>query len=328
MATPAIILVPVPAAAESRAPRAAGRDEPEAIFIVGASRSGTTLLRTLLERSDRIAIAMENHYLGHLVPGHGARDEFRRLGDLADDGTIARIVDFIYSGGYQRRSRRREISPFWRWLISDVPRAELEQRLLGAERTERGIMAALLRLYADSRGKPLMGEKTPAHLLYVETLLAWFPRARVVHIVRDPRAVYVSDSRRRRGRPTPPYSWLMRIPLAFEAVMLVQTALAWSAAARRHFRLARKYPGLYTMLRFEDLVKEPEVVLPPLFEFLGVEMPPDATRVEVVSRGFRQGEQGLDAAAADRWRSHIHPFARRLLALLLRGPLRGLGYAG
>lgn len=317
----------MPGAAKSRAPRAAGQAEPEAIFIVGASRSGTTLLRTLLERSERIAIAMENHYLGHLVPGHGARDEFRRLGDLANDETIGRIVDFIYSGEYQRRSRRREISPFWRWLISDVPRTELERRLLAAERTERGILAALLRLYADTKGKPLMGEKTPAHLLYVDTLLAWFPRARVVHIVRDPRAVYFSDCRRRRGRPTPPYGWLMRIPLAFESVMLIQTVLAWSAAARRHFRLQGQYRGRYAMVRFEDLVSQPAIVLPALFGFLGVETPPDVTGVEVVSRGFRLGEAGFDAGAADRWRAHIHPLARRLLALLLRRPMRKLGYA-
>lgn len=300
--------------------------EPEAIFVVGVSRSGTTLLRTVLETSDRIAIAMENHYVGHVIRNYGARHQFARLGDLADDETIRRIVEFIYSGEYQKRSRLREISPFWRWLIREIPPADVEHRLLAAQRTEQGIYAALLRLYADFMGRPVMGEKTPAHLNFVDTLLEWFPRAKVVHIVRDPRAVYVSDSRRRRGRPSPPYSWLMRLPLAFGAVMLVQTALAWSGAARRHFRLARVYPDQYAMLRFEDLVRQPDESLPRLFDFLGVELPAGATDVKVVSRGFNLGAEGLDAAAADRWREHLHPLAARLLKLLLGRPMRRLGY--
>ena len=311
---------PTPSAVPARA------NEPEAIFVVGVSRSGTTLLRTVLETSERIAIAPENHYVGHLIPGYGTRHQLRGLGDPANDETIRKIVDFVYSGEYQRRSRLREISPFWRWLIREIPPADLEPRLLEAERTERGIFAALLRTYADFHGRQVMGEKTPAHLAFVDTLLEWFPKAKVVHIMRDPRAVYVSDCRRRRGRPTKPYSWLMKIPLAFATVMLFQTATAWAAAARRDRRFARQYPEQYAMLRFEDLVRQPDVALPRLFDFLGVTLPQSATDVKVVSRGFRLGEEGLDAEAADRWRKHIHGVAERMLKTFLSRPMRRLGY--
>jgi hypothetical protein len=81
------------------------------------------------------------------------------------------------------------------------------------------------------------------------------------------------------------------------------------------------------LVRFEDLVQKPDEVLPALFEFLGVAMPAGATEVEVVSRGFRVGEQGLDAGAATRWRGHIHPFADRFLRFVLGRPMRRLGYA-
>lgn len=315
----------------TRAQPAAGlagerRTEPEAIFVFGVSRSGTTLLRTLLETSERIAIAAENHYLGHVIPRYGARDHFRPLGDPRDDATIERLVDFIYSGAYQKRSRLREISAFWRWLIRETEPEQLKERLLRAERSERGLMAAFLRFYADQHGKPIMGEKTPAHFAYAEKLLEWFPRGRLVHIVRDPRAVYVSDTRRRRQRPSIPYTWLMRLPLAFEAAMLLQTVVSWATAARRHADLARRYPDRYHMLRFEDLVRQPEVELPRLFEFLGVELPAKWTEVKVVSRGFRLGEAGLDAEAAGRWREHIHPVAGRLLKMFLGRPMRRLGY--
>ena len=165
-------------------------------------------------------------------------------------------------------------------------------------------MAAFLRTYADFMGRPVMGEKTPAHLGYVDMLLEWFPGGKVVHIVRDPRAVYVSDCRRRRQRPTAPYSWLMRLPLLFPATIVVQTTLAWNSAARRHRDLERRHPTSYRMIRFEDLVRAPEETLPGLFDFLGVALPAGVTDVSVVSRGFMLGEAGLDAGAADRWREH------------------------
>jgi hypothetical protein len=300
--------------------------EPEAIFVVGVSRSGTTLMRTLLERSDRIAIAMENHYLGHLIPGYGAREVFRHLGDLGDDATVRRIVDFVYRGDYQRQSRWREISPFWRWLISDVPRDEVERRLLAAERNERGIWLALLRLYADHYGKAIVGEKTPAHIGYAELIFDWFPRARMVHMIRDPRAIFVSEVRRRRKRRTKPYSWLMYVPGAFELAMVLQVAATWSRAARRHSRLAAAFPGQYLMVRFEDLVRDPDHVLTKLYKFLGVDMPADAAAVTVVSRGYSLGAEGLDADAADRWRTQINPVANRLLKLLTRRRRKALGY--
>ena len=299
----------------------------EAIFIVGISRSGTTLMRTLLERSDVIAIAMENHYLGHLLPKHGARHAFARLGPLDDDATLRRIVEYIYSGEMQRRSRLREISPFWRWLIAEVPRDEVERRLLAAERTERGIFEAFLRLYADQHAKQVIGEKTPAHLAFAELLFEWFPGARIIHMLRDPRAIFVSEVRRRRKRRTPPYRWLMWLPGVFELAMLLQVALTWSRAVRRHAELAQAEPDRYLMVRFEDLVQQPEQALRRVFDFVGVEMPPDATAVSVVSRGYNLGAEGLDAAAADRWREQINPLARRLLTLLVRGRLRALGYA-
>jgi len=300
--------------------------EPDAIFIVGASRSGTSLMRTILERSDRIAIARENHYLGHLRQGEGARYYFRRAGDPARDDTVRAIVEMIYAGEFQRRSRWREVSTFWRWLVDNVPRDEMERRLLAAERSERGLFVCFLRAYADRLGRPIMGEKTPPHLAYVDTLLEWFPDSRIVHMLRDPRAVYVSDVRRRRNKLRRPYSWLARVPGMLALVILVQTSLVWRGAVRRHFDYQVKYPDRYRLIRFEDLVRQPLETLRGLYTFLGVAMPPDPIAVKVVSQGFRGGEPGLDAAAADRWREHISPVSRRLLELLLRGPMRRMGY--
>jgi hypothetical protein len=300
---------------------------PDAIFIVGTGRSGTSLMRHLLEISPNIAIARESHYVGHLREHEGARFYFQRVGDFKDDATIRGIVDLIYSGDFGRQSRWREVSTFWRWLVENVDRDDMERRLLAADRTDRGLYVAFLRAYADAVGeRPIIGDKTPAHVAYVATLLEWFPNARIVHMLRDPRAVFVSDLRRRRNKLRKPYSWIAKVPGALRLVILLNVTYNWRGVVKRHRRYVQAYPLRYRMVRFEDLVTHGDETLAGLYRFLGVEMPPNATDVKVVSQGFQSGQKGLDAGAATRWQQHIGRFDKRWLELALRKPMRAMGY--
>jgi hypothetical protein len=305
----------------------ADRQGPEAIFVVGVARSGTTMMRRLLDASERIAMAQENHYMGHYFGRRGARQYFRRAGDLRDDAAVRRVVQILYEGEYARHSRWREVSPFWRWVVREVPRDEVERRLLAAERTERGLFAAFLRLYADMKGKPVMGEKTPTHLGHVDTLLEWFPNGRVIHMQRDPRAIYVSDRYRRKTKGRPPYSWIAPIPLVLETWLLVMTIFSWRRAMTLHRRLEARHSGRYLLLRFEDVVRAPEPTLGRLSDFLGVEVKVEPESVRVAKgHGMRSSEEGIDPAAADRWRTRIHPLAKKILDTFLGGPMRRYGY--
>ncbi|HXG26652.1 MAG TPA: sulfotransferase [Candidatus Binatia bacterium] len=316
-----------PATPTDPAVSAAAAALPEAIFVTGVSRSGTTLLRTVFESTSTVAIAQENHYLGHLFERWGARQRFARLGDPRDDATIRAIVDDLYSGAFQRRSRLREISPYWRWLLRTVPREEVERRLLASDRTDRGLFEAFLRLYADHHGKAVLGEKTPAHINYADELLEWFPGGRIVQMVRDPRGVYVSELRRRRERPSSvPYRQLRYVPPLFALFVLLQVTWAWARAIDRHRELSVRYPDRYRMVRFEDLVRDPQATLAGLFDVLGLPLEPQVFDRTVVSRGVNLGEQGFDATAADRWQHAISGRARRWLETTLRGRMRSVGY--
>src|SRR5262245_43282916 len=94
------------------------------IFIVGLSRSGTTLMRNILNQSDWIAISRENHFLGHLVGAEGMRQKFRKFGDLSNDQNVYKLVDHLYSGGSERISWFRRSSSHWRWITRRVDRQE------------------------------------------------------------------------------------------------------------------------------------------------------------------------------------------------------------
>jgi hypothetical protein len=297
------------------------------IFIVGVSRSGTTLMRRTLNRSDAIAIASENHFLGHVIASEGVRHRLRKFGDLSNDANVCRLVDYLYSDAFRSSSKYRDVSSLWRWLTQRVPRDELLRRLLESDRSERALFRAILQLYAERKGKRVMGEKTPAHVRYVPTLLEWFPEGRVIHMLRDPRAIFVSELRRRSKQPlSTPYRQLRRFRPAFKLLILLQITVLWYEGLLRYRRNKRQYPDNYYLLRFEDLVRDPESHIRRVCDFVGVQFQDEMLKQQVVSKGFQEGQEGFDASAAERWREHIDPWIDAWFRFCFRGALQDFGY--
>jgi hypothetical protein len=297
------------------------------IFIVGVSRSGTSLMRRTLNKSDQIAISTENHFLGHLVPSEGIRYKFRRFGDLSEDNNVRKLVDYIYSGGLGNSSKLRGISFHWRWIITKVDKEDFLQRILDSDRTERALFIVMMQVYASRRAKPIMGEKTPAHVRYVPTLLEWFPEGKIIHMLRDPRAIFVSELKRRKQYPlTTPYRQLRHFDFLFKSYIVLQTTLAWLESVYRYSRYKEHYPNHYFLMRFEDLVRDPEKHIRRVCDFLGVEFHDKMLKQMVISNGFRAGQAGFDAGASNRWRDHIGPWINAWFRFWFRKYLKDFGY--
>lgn len=299
----------------------------EAIFVVGVHRSGTTLMRSILNSSSQVAVTNENHYFGHVLAGDGLHRAVRRMGDLRDDRVVERVVAHVYER-VASRHWFRDPSRAWVWLRRNVPRAEFQARLLASDRSERAVFDTLLRLYADRRGKRLIGEKTPAHVRHGDTLLAWYPEGRVIHMLRDPRAIYVSDLRRRRQHPgSLPYRVLNRVPGALAVVLLVQTTIAWLESVRWLRDNRGRHPGRYAVVRFEDLVTDPRAEVERVCRFLGIPFEEAMLDRVVVSYGQTLGSSGFDAGAADRWRGQLTPLAKAWFRAWLGRRMRAAGYS-
>jgi len=301
--------------------------ETKFVFIVGVSRSGTTLIRRVLNRSDQIAIANENHFLGHLIRIEGARYKFRKTGDLSEDDNVRRLVDCIYSGEFEKSSKHRRISYHWRWIIKKVDREDFLQRILDSDRSDRALFTVMMQVFADHRGKLIMGEKTPAHLRYVPTLMEWFPDGKVIHMLRDPRAVFISELRRRKEIPiTPPFKQLKQFDFPFKLYIVLQTTAVWFESILRYSKYKRIYPNNYYLLKFEDLVSDPEKHIRQVCDFLGVGFQDKMLKQKVVSRGFQLGQPGFDTQAAIRWKKHIDPWINVWFSFWLGKYLKEFGY--
>jgi hypothetical protein len=284
-------------------------------------------MRHILNQSDWIAISRENHFLGHLIGSEGTRQKFRQFGDLSDDDNVRRLVDFIYSGSLENSSNFRGMSSHWRWIIRRVKQEDFLGAILASDRSEKGLFTVMMQLFADRKGKPIMGEKTPAHIRYVPTLLEWFPQARVIHMLRDPRGIFVSELRRRYAESeSAPYKQLKRFYPLFKFYILLQTTATWLDSVKRCRQYQRLFPDNYYLMKFEDLVREPVVKIHSLCDFLGVPFQPEMLDQSVVSSGFQVGQSGFDAQAADRWKKVIRPWENAWFAFWFRRPLKEFGY--
>lgn len=284
---------------------------------------------SILNNSDQIAVADENHFLGHLIPTEGVRHKFGKLGNLSDDENVRKLVDYIYSGQLEKSFKRYgDMSYHWRWIIDWVDKEDLLQRILDSDRSERALFTVMLQVFANHFGKPIMGEKTPAHLRYVPTLLEWFPDGRIIHMIRDPRSIFVSEFRRRKKYPvTTPYRQLRRVDSLFTLFIVLQTTLAWFESVSRYHRYKVLYSNNYYPLKFEDLVSDPETYVRQVCDFLGVDFQEKMLDQVVVSQGFRQGHEGFDAQAATRWKEHIPPWINAWFSFWFGKYLKELDYA-
>lgn len=195
------------------------------IFIVGANRSGTTLLRLLLNAHSRIAIPDELIYFdAHLA---GVPVEQWRNPGLSSEAYEAFVNHFLHE----------HCRPF-----DELDKGQLKEEILTGRPDFRRPYRLALEAWARHYGKERWGEKTPGNLFYADVILDMFPEARFLYVVRDPRAGVAS----------------------MQEVSFFPDDLIFNALSRRKHDtkgralLERHVPSAQRMtVRYEDLVREP-----------------------------------------------------------------------
>lgn len=268
-------------------------------FALGHVRSGTTMLRAMLDSHPELAVPPESYFV---VPVLATAENTGAPLDI--DAFAARV----------RRDRY-----FADWALA--PDALESLREDPRVRTTADAIAGLYARYAASRGKTRYADKTPSHLLDVPLLARQFPAARFVHLVRDGRDVVASVLTMNFGPAEfadAVWSWRRRVLGAHAA----GTALG---------------PDRYRVVRYEDLVADPEGTLREISAFFDLPYDPAMLeyhrRADEVLTGIRdtdhmQGIRRPPTAGVRDWRVDLTPSQIRVFDEIAGDALETLGYEG
>ncbi len=173
-----------------------GHEGPPAPFVVGVTRSGTTLLRMMLDAHPQLTIPPETHFVPDLI--EASREEH-----ASPESLHAVVVN----------NRR--------WGDFHVDSDALLARFLEIKPLNAGdALRAFFDLYAEGQGKPRWGDKTPIYINRMMLIERALPEARMIHLIRDGRDAAVSRAKRVLKEPTPMYKvaerWKNRILRARE----------------------------------------------------------------------------------------------------------------
>ena len=192
--------------------------------------------------------------------------------------------------------------------------AELTQR---QQTTWRDVFTHALSVYAARHGADVVVEKTPAHMTKVPQLLAWYPDAKVVHILRDGRDAVLS---------------LLRAPWSHNNVR--RHARMWRWCIKRMERYRREHDAHILEVRYEDLLARPEETLRTVCGFIGVAYDPAQLEPGGAQRTVPAWEsewkakaaKELDPSRIQAWKRAATPAQRWTMNAMMGETLRACGY--
>jgi hypothetical protein len=171
------------------------------------------------------------------------------------------------------------------------------------ERNAAGIFAAVTLRLAESAGKALPCEQTPRNVFYARRLLDLYPNARIIHIVRDPRAVLASQKNRWRmkelGAPHLPAWEMLRNRVNYHPITISKL---WIAANRE--ALALENESRFRLVRFEDLAAAPEATVRSLCDFADLDFEADMLdlpRWGSSNLSHSTDKRGISSDVVDQW---------------------------
>lgn len=283
------------------------RDEREHVFVVGSARSGTSLLSSIIKTSSEIA-----SYDAETLLLYSCESKY---GPLSDSAARSRFWnDWKNSRQYYR---------------SGLSEADVDAI---ASRCDSyiAVLGEYMNLFASRQGCQLWIDGTPSNGFCLDQIAESFPNARVIHIVRDGRAVAASLAK---------LGWTgVRAYNSMDA--LCYSSLKWRAAVLAASESQRILGDRYLLVKYEDLVLDSRNIIDRVSSFLGLpELDTDfldagkarlgqndRSTLHTPNTPFGDMGAGISTQAMERWRQQLNEVEIAAIEMHVGDTLRLMGY--
>ncbi|MEZ4826782.1 MAG: sulfotransferase [Bacteroidia bacterium] len=263
------------------------------LFISGMPRSGTKLLRDLVNNHSRISIPThESHLIPWMIRTLGIDFDLNQEVNLEKAVAAFRTTKFF--GNYPQKAEK---------VTAAYIRSQADKLSWAV------FFEVLFRLMApDNEGDFIWGDKTPGYILHYDLLQVLFPGARFVHIIRDPRD----------------YAWSVQNAWGRS---MYRAAHRWNETMKS---IREKAAGNanYLEVRYEDLLENPAAVLRQISEFAGLSYEPGMEKLQRVTEnlGEAKGQKTIIAGNKNKFLDRIPKNKLRRIEELVCTEAKKLSY--
>ncbi len=273
------------------------------LFLGGCPKSGTTLLLSLLDGHPKLVVLPEETHFLDERPHYLALDSYRaRLRRLLEKSGLRLLAEGRFGrfgrSGEAPSADLRDYSGFDHQRFTRLAAYSVEQPWVN----DSLLFSETVRAYAITVGCNWRDcvrwvEKSTSNEASSDALFELFPEAKLLQVVRDPRAVFSSRKKR-----------LLNISGCYtKAHRLVR---GWNQSSRQIPKLIERRDS-YFVVRYEDLIQAPRESLEGVCRFIGIEFLPE---LFAPTRGGRQWQgnssfhnafSGISAQSVEHWKSEL-----------------------
>lgn len=280
------------------------------IFIVGAPRSGTTLMARILNRHREIYAPGESHFFEDIWT---RRNEIGELSDHAALSTAVKRIMTLFG--------RFDFAETQNFVSSNINELELIDETMALGESYGALYYAFMNRLTELKGKYKFCDDTPKHIYYLDTILDFFPNAKIIGFVRDPRD-YLNSYKNYWKTTSDKES--KRVKSLYHPIV---SSMLWGRSTDLTLKYANQLDSdRYLLMRYEELVKNPVEEVKKACDFLLINYSDRLLLINVHNSSFKISDSGIYTSSIGRWRKNLDTCELWWVQTITRKQMDEIGY--